>query len=219
MKSRNQTCHSLKSFYSPCRVGRCCMEKERRAKVYLSTLLPPSQKKWGCTGATLIHFRLQHHFLPQQKDARPHCIPWTILWALLSYLRLCCCPNLCHRIYILFFHLIQTSSGISTWLSHREQGFPNCDTSTIPCIWDTPKLLLNTIQIVDPLLPHILFTKPKWHTTKCGWVKALLLGIRGLELFPTPTAYSRRVLFQFLFSKSFFLSQLPRLTHLRKKGS
>lgn len=103
-----------------------------------------------------------------------------------------------------FFSLNTDCSGISTWISHREQGFPNCDT-TIPCMWDTPKLLLNTVQIVDPLLPHIFFTKPNWHITKCGWARTLLLGIRDLKLFPTPTAYSRRVLFQFLFSKSFFL--------------
>lgn len=119
-----------------------------------------------------------------------------------------------------FLHLIQIPSGISTWLSRWEQGFPNCDTSTIPCMWDTPKLLLNTIQIVDPLLLHILFTKPKWHTPKWGWPRKLLLGRRGLDLFPTSTAYSRHLLpVQFLFSKSLLLYKLPRLIHLRKKGS
>ena len=87
MKRRKQDCNSLQTFYWPCRGGRCCTVKKRRARAGLSTLLPPSHEQWECKEATLINFWLQHHFLPQQKVAGPHtaypeqsCALYSLVW-------------------------------------------------------------------------------------------------------------------------------------------
>lgn len=109
----------------------------------------------GTNRGNFDSFRTAAFLLPPTKRFWPRCNPWTILCTLFSYLRLCSCTDFCHHIYIL--SSLQSPSCISTWLPHWAVGFPNCDTSTIPCMWDTPKLLLNANSWPLPL--DILFVK------------------------------------------------------------
>lgn len=107
------------------------------------------------------------------------------------------------------------------WLLHCKQGFPSCDRGTVPSTGDTPKLLLNIVQAAHLLLPHVLFTKLRWHALKWRWPRILLLGTKqGLELLPMPTAHSRHLLaVQSLFSQSLLLYSQPTLTYLWEKSS
>lgn len=167
--------------------------EERRAREGLKILLSPSYKRWEWTEATLIHLVLQHHFFPQQKypghttTPEKPCALYSLIWGF--------APAQTSVITSTSFpHSIQAPSCIFPWLHTGQWGsqtvipvpFPVCGTLQ-SCSW---------MPVVDP--SH--WTSFLWNTS---WPRKPLLGRRGLELFPMPTAAD--ISFLFSSSKCLFL--------------